>query len=226
MCDRDQPQAFSVETMFDTNFTEVDMEEFRRQTTEPICNTEDDLIQCLPPLVFHKSGKTCVFWDVEDYPIPDGLDAASIYQSIKAAVKNYGCDEEVFIQAYVGNNTISDEFRRQSSDAGVRFEVFEKSGDQYGRHCSIYGDVMLWTLENPTPSNVIIVAKIIDYDFGFAFRCLSDSWSYGVLLSQEPNPIWRFPVGSAPTFLASIFDRSSPRLPTLAISLPNVSGSG
>ncbi|EOA17855.1 hypothetical protein CARUB_v10006260mg [Capsella rubella] len=153
MCDRDQPQAFSVETMFDTNFTEVDMEEFRRQTTEPICNTEDDLIQCLPPLVFHK-------WD------------------------------------------------------------------QYGRHCSIYGDVMLWTLENPTPSNVIIVAKIIDYDFGFAFRCLSDSWSYGVLLSQEPNPIWRFPVGSAPTFLASIFDRSSPRLPTLAISLPNVSGSG
>ncbi|XP_023635332.1 uncharacterized protein LOC17878973 [Capsella rubella] len=158
-----------------------------------------------PPLVFHKSGKTCVFWDVEDYPIPDGLDAASIYHSIKGAIKNYGCDEEVCIQAYVGNNTFSDEFLRQSSDAGVIFEVFTRGG-QYERHRSIYGDVMLWTLENPTPSNVIVIAKLFDDDLATSIRFLSTVWYYGVLISQAPKPEWEFPLGSAPSFLASIFD--------------------
>lgn len=67
-------------------------------------------------------GKTCVFWDVEDYPIPDGLDPASIYQRIKDAVNKYGCDAEVSIQAYaVDNNTFAD---REYSDAGFKLQVF------------------------------------------------------------------------------------------------------
>lgn len=71
-----------------------------------------------------------MFWDVEDYPIPDGHDPASIYQRIIEAVKGNCCDAEVSIQAYANNNTFSDDLRRQFSDAGFIFQVFTQ-GDNY-----------------------------------------------------------------------------------------------
>ncbi|CAL9227513.1 unnamed protein product, partial [Arabidopsis halleri] len=69
-----------------------------------MCDRDHPQPSNLYPLIFYKDGKTCVFWDVEDYPIPDGLDPASIYQRIKDAVNKYGCDAEVSIQAYADDN--------------------------------------------------------------------------------------------------------------------------
>ncbi|XP_010448537.1 PREDICTED: uncharacterized protein LOC104730984 [Camelina sativa] len=182
MCDRDHPQP-SDETIFDC---------------------DEATYKSLYPLIFYKDGKTCVFWDVEDYPIPDGPDPASIYQSMKEAVKKHGCDAEVTIHAYADNNTVSDDLTRQFLDAGFEFEVFTEEC-KYARHCAMFCDVMLWTLENPTPSNVIVLANIIEDDFGYGIGFLSTVWSYGVLLSQ-PKRKWFLPIGSAPSFLTSIFD--------------------
>ncbi|XP_010438999.1 PREDICTED: uncharacterized protein LOC104722519 [Camelina sativa] len=159
----------------------------------------------LYPLRFYKDGKTGVFWDVEDYPIPDGLDPASIYQSIKEAVKKHGCDAEVTIHAYADDNTFSDELRRQFSDGGFKFEVSTAEGGKYAIHCAMYADIMIWTLENPTPSNLVVLANIMEDDIGEGIGCLTTVWFYGVLLSQA-KPKWRLPVGSAPSFLTSIFD--------------------
>ncbi|XP_019088264.1 PREDICTED: uncharacterized protein LOC104727774 [Camelina sativa] len=165
---------------------------------EAMFNIDEATYKDMYPLIFHKDGKTCVFWDVEeDYPIPDGLDPASIYQSMKEAVKKHGCDAEVTIDAYADNNKVSDDLRRQFLDAGFdEFEVFTEES-KYARHCAMFCDVMLWTLENPTPSNVVVLANIIEDDFGDGIGCLCTIWSYGVLLSQ-PKQKWRLPIGSAP----------------------------
>ncbi|CAL9227500.1 unnamed protein product [Arabidopsis halleri] len=169
-----------------------------------MCDRDHPQPSNLYPLIFYKDGKTCVFWDVEDYPIPDGLDPASIYQRIKDAVNKYGCDAEVSIQAYADdNNTFAD---REYSDAGFKLQVFTE-GDKYARHWSMYGDIMLWSLENPK-SNVIIIAKITEDDLADRIGCLTRVWSYGLLLSQA-KPEWLqklFPVGSVPSFLTAIFD--------------------
>ncbi|XP_010448539.1 PREDICTED: uncharacterized protein LOC104730986 [Camelina sativa] len=129
-------------------------------------NLDEATYKNLYPLRFYKDGKTRVFWDVEDYPIPDGLDPASIYQRMKEAVKKHGCDAEVTIHAYAENNTFSDELRRQFCDAGFKVEVFTE-GDKYVRHCAMYADVMIWTLENPKPSNLVVLANIMEDDFGY-----------------------------------------------------------
>ncbi|CAD5329566.1 NYN domain limkain-b1-type [Arabidopsis thaliana x Arabidopsis arenosa] len=165
------------------------------------------------PLIFRKDGKTCVFWDVEDYPIPAGLHPRSIRRRIVKDVKKYGCDAEVSIHAYANDNTVSVTMRRQFSAAGIKLEVFTQAGDKYARHCSLYGDIMLWSLENPPPSNIIVIAKIIDDDLADRIGCLTTVWSYGLLISQV-KPEWLerlFPVGSYPSFLAAIFDGGLPK---------------
>lgn len=73
----------------------------------------------------------------------------------------------------------------------------------------MYVDIMLWLLENPTSSNVIIIAKIIDDRLATTIGCLSTVWSRGVLLSHAKREWLQralFPVGSAPSFLTAIFD--------------------
>lgn len=34
--------------------------------------------------------RTCVFWDIEDFQVPDGEDIDSIYQNINSALTNKG----------------------------------------------------------------------------------------------------------------------------------------
>ncbi|CAH2074058.1 unnamed protein product, partial [Thlaspi arvense] len=114
-----------------------------------------------PPMVFHKDAKTRVFWDVDDYPIPEGLEPASVYQSMKEAIeKQLGCHGEVTIHAYADKNatTFSEaEFK----DAGFEFEVLTEVGKN-SRFWCMYADIKLWQLENPSPANMIILAKIVE----------------------------------------------------------------
>lgn len=64
-----------------------------------------------------------MFWDLGDFPIPDGVDPASIHESIKDAIKKQGCHGEVLIEAYAESDkdTLSD---GKYSDAGLHVQVF------------------------------------------------------------------------------------------------------
>lgn len=64
--------------------------------------------------------KTCVFWNVEDYPIPSGSDPVSMGQKIKSALAVENIRGELSIKAYVDKkNTLSDELRDKYIDAGI-----------------------------------------------------------------------------------------------------------
>ncbi|XP_010448545.1 PREDICTED: uncharacterized protein LOC104730993 [Camelina sativa] len=166
---------------------------------------------------FYKHGKTCVFWDVNDYPIPDGLDPSSIYQSIKDAIKKHGCDAEVTIHAYADDNTVSDDLRRQLLDAGFKFEVFSPGGD-HARHCTMYCDMVLWAFKHPTPPlNLIVLAKVFDCEGDFYTFMCALRISYHAVLFSEKKQIWP----GAPLF-TSIFDGGRNNISGSSL---NVSGS-
>ncbi|XP_019088961.1 PREDICTED: uncharacterized protein LOC109127880 [Camelina sativa] len=85
-------------------------------------------------VILHAGRKTCVFWDLEDYPIPDGVDPASFYLNIKEAIKKLGCHEEVSIQAYVPDD---DELRRKYEDAGFIIKSDPHDGKD-ARICTMF----------------------------------------------------------------------------------------
>ncbi|CAA7031541.1 unnamed protein product [Microthlaspi erraticum] len=75
------------------------------------------------PLTFYDEGEadTCVFWDLNDYPIPSGVHPASIRRRILHAIRDQGIVGDVSIHAYV------DASEREYCDAGFQVEVFPKS---------------------------------------------------------------------------------------------------
>ncbi|CAA7031540.1 unnamed protein product [Microthlaspi erraticum] len=155
------------------------------------------------PLTFYKEGesKTCVFWDLNDYPIPSGINPASMCESIKDAIWKQGIDGEVSIQAYVdvSESTLSE---REYSDAGFQVEVFHESeGGKHTRNCSMLADMTMWALDNPTPSNVILLAKVTDDTLAGLLRS-SCPRIYGCLFSRY----LRVPARTDSSFLTSIFD--------------------
>lgn len=52
--------------------------------------------------------KTVVYWDVEDYPVPNDIYIDSLRRDIESILLDLGC-EEVSIVAYVYKNRFSDE---------------------------------------------------------------------------------------------------------------------
>ncbi|AEC06939.1 hypothetical protein AT2G19890 [Arabidopsis thaliana] len=54
---------------------------------------------------------TCIFWDVEDFPIPNGIDTTDkVILNIKSALAKTGYDGKVSIVAYYEKNKILDDF--------------------------------------------------------------------------------------------------------------------
>ncbi|CAH2074124.1 unnamed protein product [Thlaspi arvense] len=161
-------------------------------------------------LKFTKDSKTCVFWDVVDYPIAKGVDPASIRGSIKEAIheKQEGGDGEVTVYAYGDKSTTVSE--REFADAGFdQFELVTEGGKRE-RFWSIFADISLWRMEVPAPANIIVLAKVIeDTMLPYRLVALLTCWDYGVRIS-EVKPKWRFPGGSAASFLTSIIDGTEP----------------
>lgn len=52
---------------------------------------------------------TAIFWDIEDCPIPGGLDPLMFLQNIKSAL-NHGCRGKLSIMVYCDNNRSLDDF--------------------------------------------------------------------------------------------------------------------
>ncbi|CAH2065784.1 unnamed protein product [Thlaspi arvense] len=85
--------------------------------------------------------KTCVFWDMEDCPIPEGLNPHSVYRNIRAALANKGYRGEVTITAYGDKNQIPGYFE----SAGISLIP---AGDKYARFRRMRLDFWSPTIEN------------------------------------------------------------------------------
>lgn len=48
----------------------------------------------------YKSAKTAVFWDMEDCPLPDGLNAVEVSRNIRKALKKLNYEAKASIYAY------------------------------------------------------------------------------------------------------------------------------
>ncbi|XP_020882675.1 uncharacterized protein LOC110228835 [Arabidopsis lyrata subsp. lyrata] len=111
------------------------------------------------------SAHTCVFWDVEDFQVPDGHDPDWVYQKIKSAIAKKGYRGIVEIKAYGEKNKIRDEFLL----AGT---IVVPEGDKCARVYRMMSDVLFWTLDNPSDypvlvPNVMVISKNILQEEGF-----------------------------------------------------------
>lgn len=66
---------------------------------------------CIVGYVVSVIAGTCIFWDVEDFPIPNGIDTTDkVILNIKSALAKTGYDGKVSIVAYYEKNKILDDF--------------------------------------------------------------------------------------------------------------------
>ncbi|EOA17949.1 hypothetical protein CARUB_v10006359mg, partial [Capsella rubella] len=122
---------------------------------------------------------TCVFWNVEDYPIPYDLEPRSVEEKIKSEVKAMNLCGHVSIQFYGKESRFSDDdgLLRKFSDAGIKTGTLPEDDEHAGIY-SMLLDMYLWGIENPSPGNVIVLSKNMD-----------DSERYAVSLS-DAEPDW------------------------------------
>ncbi|XP_019084669.1 PREDICTED: uncharacterized protein LOC104707643 [Camelina sativa] len=81
--------------------------------------------------------KAVVFWDVDDYKIPDGLDAGEVSKNIKAAA----LADNVFVSAGIKLKRVSE----------------GSKGKDSSRDLAIHSRMWLWTIDNVDESSTIMV---------------------------------------------------------------------
>ncbi|CAA7029566.1 unnamed protein product [Microthlaspi erraticum] len=125
------------------------------------------------------AGKTSVFWDVDDFPVPDGRKIRDI---VEDTLRNKGYTGEVSITAYGAKDPFSPE---ETAEARL---TFVERIDKYWRLHKMFVDIAWWTTEAPRPcftgSNVMVVAKNIKADTEFVsfLRGLYFGLGFNVLL--------------------------------------------
>ncbi|KAF3555222.1 hypothetical protein F2Q69_00015050, partial [Brassica cretica] len=96
---------------------------------------------------------TAVFWDMEECPIPGGMDPLTFLQNIKLALVNHGCHVNVSIMAYCDKNRSLEDFSLGDTSP----ITLVPTGDKYARIKKMFRDTFLWALANPQTSSVMVV---------------------------------------------------------------------
>ncbi|CAH2063399.1 unnamed protein product [Thlaspi arvense] len=94
---------------------------------------------------------TCILWDMEDCPIPEGLDPASVYENIQSALANNGYGGEVTIHAIGDKNQIPGYFE----SAGIELI---RAGDRHARRLEMTRGIFGWTYHYPE-SNLMVISR-------------------------------------------------------------------
>ncbi|CAA7044644.1 unnamed protein product [Microthlaspi erraticum] len=106
--------------------------------------------------------KSGVFWDVDDFPVPEGR---GIREIVESNLEKQGYKGEASITVYGEKDPFSPE-----ETAKGRF-TFVKRSDKYWRLHKMLTDIGLWVLEIPDryriPTNVVVVAKNISENTDF-----------------------------------------------------------
>ncbi|KAG7600323.1 hypothetical protein ISN44_As06g044390 [Arabidopsis suecica] len=94
---------------------------------------------------------TCVFWDVQDYPVPLGLQPETFIQNIKTAL---GTEDDILILAYVADvKSFPDSYHSHSRITSV-------SADKYTRLTVMMVDIICWVVKNRSACpNLLVIAN-------------------------------------------------------------------
>ncbi|CAN6829378.1 unnamed protein product, partial [Brassica oleracea] len=91
------------------------------------------------------------FWDMEDCPIPGGMDPLTFLQNIKLALVNHGCHVNVSIMAYCDKNRSLEDFSL-SDTSPITFTTLTLIK-------KMFRDIFLWALANPQTSSVMVLTQ-------------------------------------------------------------------
>ncbi|VVB06464.1 unnamed protein product [Arabis nemorensis] len=128
----------------------------------------------------YAEAKTGVFWDIEDCPIPNGLDPVSVSQNIKSALANQGYRGEVSINAYKEKKTIRNDFEL----AGINLVI---AGDKHGRSMSMFNAFFGWVLRNRgANTNLLIISRDKTEFFTHLEGCVAEN--HNILLAESEEP--------------------------------------
>ncbi|CAA7015478.1 unnamed protein product [Microthlaspi erraticum] len=105
---------------------------------------------------------TGVFWDLEDYPIPDHLDPATVVENIKLVLKSNGYTGDVFVWAYLpGGKTFSKHSVQEYKDAGIT--TITVTEEKYRRLHRMLIDFQVWSMDNRAiygvGPNILVITK-------------------------------------------------------------------
>lgn len=104
---------------------------------------------------------------MEDCPTPDGHDPVSVYETVETTLANEDYrDRTIEIRVYGGKSEITETLRREYLYAGVYYPP-EVSGGPCARVNQMLIDILIWTIDHPEPSNLMVIAKTILEDTKF-----------------------------------------------------------
>uniref|UniRef100_A0A1J3HCV0 NYN domain-containing protein n=1 Tax=Noccaea caerulescens TaxID=107243 RepID=A0A1J3HCV0_NOCCA len=103
----------------------------------------------------YSAGKTGVFWDVNDFPVPDGR---GIREIVEFVLRENGYTGEISITVYGDKDPFSAE---EAAKGGF---TFVQRSDEYWRINDMLLDIALWAVNSPyppdrNPANVMVLAK-------------------------------------------------------------------
>ncbi|KAG7561748.1 hypothetical protein ISN45_Aa05g031220 [Arabidopsis thaliana x Arabidopsis arenosa] len=96
---------------------------------------------------------TCVFWDLEDFVLPDNLNPFYVYRNLLSALKSKGFIGRLKIWFYYGGNLdFTDEIVDKYEELHTFF--FRLEGDIYEKATRIMRDALLWSVDNPVRDDI------------------------------------------------------------------------
>ncbi|RID65154.1 hypothetical protein BRARA_D00371, partial [Brassica rapa] len=118
------------------------------RTKFPICTRSDKSLHDI---------KTGIFWNITGCTFPnDDIHLDELNQNFKLAIENQGHHGEVSIKAYWhGSSGLYDWLH------GTITLQNRVSGDPGMKHNTMFLDILLWALDNPAPSNLMVISNTI-----------------------------------------------------------------
>ncbi|KAJ4904736.1 putative endonuclease or glycosyl hydrolase [Raphanus sativus] len=116
-------------------------------TKFPICTRSDKSLHDI---------KTCIFWNITGCTIPNDIRLDEINQNIKLAIKNQGHHGEVSIKAYWHGTSGLYQWLHGTINLEKRL-----SGDHFMKLDAMFVDILLWAVDNPAPSNLMVISETI-----------------------------------------------------------------
>ncbi|VVA98036.1 unnamed protein product [Arabis nemorensis] len=165
------------------------------------------------------NANTGVFWDVRDYRIPDLFNPDLVKQKIIKAVLDAGYTGDVSILLWIPKNKDSDHLLQLYSAANIPITFVPKDDELEMIHNIVVG-ILLWSLDNPEPANVMVVSEHISYDMLESLDILRGDKNYRVLISNPLEDCYTdiFPCGSLDWLVKSLSPPNKKKRPIADIS--------
>ncbi|CAA7024734.1 unnamed protein product [Microthlaspi erraticum] len=114
---------------------------------------------------------TCVFWDVEEYPLPHGLDLRSFCENILSAVRSRVASSTGAVSIYAYVVKVEEDFKAdEAEDAQIKIRI--APADESERFAQMSMDFHFWSVDNTaaddhshrTRPNLLLISKLLEAD--------------------------------------------------------------